>query len=103
MNISRKIREISLLRKIANESNFFYACDKYCFLFIRVYIQERLVKHTQKSHREGNRERISSGGRCTKERGSRKAELPLFPPYFEFEIEPKRGGTRGEARNLIEV
>lgn len=63
----------------------------------------RLVKHTQKSHREGNRERISSGGRCTKERGGGKAELPLFPPYFEFEIEPKRGGTRGEARNLIEV
>lgn len=61
------------------------------------------VKHSQKSHREGNRERISSGGRCTKERGGRKAELPLFPSYFEFEIEPKRGGTRGEARNLIEV
>lgn len=28
VNISRKIREISLLRKIAYESNFFYACDK---------------------------------------------------------------------------
>lgn len=47
------------------------------------------------SHREGNREGISSGGRCTKvERGDRKAEVSLFPPYFEFEIEPRRGDTR---------
>lgn len=50
MNISRKIREISLLRKIAYESNFFYACDKYCFLFIRVYVQERRNVATRETH-----------------------------------------------------
>lgn len=45
--------------------------------------------------RRGNREGVSSGGRCTKvERGGRKAEVSLFPPYFGFEIEPKCGDTR---------
>lgn len=50
VNISRKIREISLLRKIAYESNFFYACDKYCSLFIRVYVQERRNVATRETH-----------------------------------------------------
>ena len=80
MNISRKIREIPLLEKnykLKFESNFFETCDKYCFPFMYIYknvktfVTRETHTHTHKhikiyprwnamSHREGNREGISS-------------------------------------------
>lgn len=107
VNISRKIREISLLRKIAYESNFFYACDKLFPVYTCICTRTSKRCDSWNTHKSPIEKEIEKEYRAVvvaQRRGEvEKRNFLCFLLISNSRSSRKRGGTRGEARNLIEV